>query len=154
MLRKHASALFYSQKSVCKPHANQQWWGDVQGLTFSAILGDMLEAVRWPGEPTSAPGSPFRGSRPPKPESPSAKRVRVPVGQIGTSTLAAHPTRQLFLTGQCSGPGPSILSCSLARSSRDDCLMASSFSFLPVPLVSLTCCLVNGRQHTSMLAAA
>lgn len=71
----------------------------MQGSMFSAILGDMLEAVRWPGDPSMAPGSPFRGSRQGKPESPSATRVRVPVGQIGTSTLAAHPTRQLFLTG-------------------------------------------------------
>lgn len=64
------------------------------------MLGDMLEAVRWPQDPSSAPGSPFnRSSKGGKPESPSATRVRVPVGQIGTSTLAPHPTRQLFLTG-------------------------------------------------------
>ena len=74
----------------------------VQGTTFSAMLGDMLEAVRWPQDPSSAPSSPFSrggGSKGGKPESPSATRVRVPVGQIGTSTLAPHPTRQLFLTG-------------------------------------------------------
>ena len=74
----------------------------LQGITFSAMLGDMLEAVRWPQDLPPAPSSPFsRGgaSKGGKPESPSAGRVRVPVGQIGTSTLAAHPTRQLFLTG-------------------------------------------------------
>ena len=71
----------------------------MQGSTFSAMLGDMLEAVRWPQDAGLAPGSPFRASRQGKPESPSATRVRVPVGQIGTSTLAAHPTRQLLLTG-------------------------------------------------------
>ena len=73
----------------------------MQGTTFSAMLGDMLEAVRWPQDPNPAPGSPFSraGSKSYKPESPTASRVRVPVGQIGTSTLAAHPTRQLFLTG-------------------------------------------------------
>ncbi len=75
-----------------------------QGTTFSAMLGDMLEAVRWPQDPTPAPGSPFSraGSKGGKPESPTATRVRVPVGQIGTSTLAAHPTCQLFLTGYTS----------------------------------------------------
>ncbi|KAL0048506.1 hypothetical protein WJX82_004799 [Trebouxia sp. C0006] len=76
-----------------------------KGTTFSAMLGDMLEAVRWPQDPTPAPGSPFSraGSKGGKPESPTATRVRVPVGQIGTSTLAAHPTRQLFLTGCSTG---------------------------------------------------
>lgn len=83
----HIVSIIY-QHSLC-----------MQGSMFSAILGDMLEAVKWPQDPSMAPGSPFRGSRQGKPESPSATRVRVPVGQIGTSTLAAHPTRQLFLTG-------------------------------------------------------
>jgi hypothetical protein len=81
-----------------------------QGTTFSAMLGDMLEAVRWPQDPTPAPGSPFSraGSKGGKPESPTATRVRVPVGQIGTSTLAAHPTRQLFLTGHSSASHTSM----------------------------------------------
>ena len=82
----------------------------VQGTTFSAMLGDMLEAVRWPQDPAPAPGSPFSraGSKGGKPESPTATRVRVPVGQIGTSTLAAHPTRQLFLTGHSSASHTSM----------------------------------------------
>ncbi|KAL0019249.1 hypothetical protein WJX77_001067 [Trebouxia sp. C0004] len=88
-----------------RPHPSSASDAGSKGTTFSAMLGDMLEAVRWPQDPTPAPGSPFSraGSKGGKPESPTATRVRVPVGQIGTSTLAAHPTRQLFLTGCSTG---------------------------------------------------
>lgn len=95
------------------------WGFYVQGTTFSAMLGDMLEAVRWPQDPSSTPGSPFgRGgvAKGGKPESPSATRIRVPVGQIGTSTLAPHPTRQLFLTGN--PPTGLLLLYSLSRTQR------------------------------------
>lgn len=81
------------------------------------MLGDMLEAVRWPQDPSPAPSGAFNrdgGAKGGKPESPSATRIRVPVGQIGTSTLAAHPTRQLFLAGTSPpppGPLPPPSSC-------------------------------------------
>lgn len=83
------------------------------------MLGDMLEAVRWPQDPSSTPSSPFsRGgvAKGGKPESPSATRIRVPVGQIGTSTLAPHPTRQLFLTGN--PPSGLLLLHSLSKTAR------------------------------------
>lgn len=82
------------------------------------MLGDMLEAVRWPQDPSPAPSGAFNrdgGAKGGKPESPSATRIRVPVGQIGTSTLAAHPTRQLFLAGTSPPPtwppSPPLLLC-------------------------------------------
>ena len=71
----------------------------------------MLEAVRWPGDPWTNMATPHMGggvlaggphtraATAPKPESPSAARVRAPLGQILTSTLCAHPTRQLYLSG-------------------------------------------------------
>lgn len=83
------------------------------------MLGDMLEAVRWPQDPSSTPSSPFsRGgvTKGGKPESPSATRIRVPVGQIGTSTLAPHPTRQLFLAGK--SPTGLLLLYSFSRTPR------------------------------------
>ncbi len=46
-----------------------------------------------------AGGPHTRAATAPKPESPSAARVRAPLGQILTSTLRAHPTRQLYLSG-------------------------------------------------------
>lgn len=63
------------------------------------MLGDMLEAVRWPQDPSPTPSGPSSRGGGVKGGMPESPRIRVPVGQIGTSTLAAHPTRQLFLTG-------------------------------------------------------
>lgn len=87
----------------------------LQGWLFSSLLGDMLEAVRWSDNtPVPTPGGIAGGPHArthQRPESPSAARVRIPVSQIFTVTLSAHPSRQMYLSGTVIALHPSTSPC-------------------------------------------
>lgn len=78
----------------------------LQGSVFSAVMGELLDAVRWPANAStdSPKGSP-KPSRIPSQSlssvgaSPAAVSARREA--IATATLAAHPYRPLYLSGQC-----------------------------------------------------
>eukprot|EP00884_Botryococcus_braunii_P004810 jgi/Botrbrau1/1432/Bobra.0063s0124.2 len=81
-----------------------------QGSVFTALLSDMLEAVRWPPDPwaviaplppdASASAETPRRSLPP---SPAAARVKATCASVLTVALDSHPYRQLYLSGSASG---------------------------------------------------
>ncbi|KAK9799814.1 hypothetical protein WJX73_002530 [Symbiochloris irregularis] len=82
--------------------------GTLKGSVFSAVLGELLDAVRWPATPVadSPRGSPkpsripsqSLGSMGASPAAVSARRE-----SIATATLAAHPYRPLYLSGSSTG---------------------------------------------------
>ena len=71
----------------------------VQGSVFSAVLGELLDAVRWPHAPPdeSPRGSPKPSPAPSQGSSPS--RISALRSHTATATLAAHPYRPLYLSG-------------------------------------------------------
>ena len=75
----------------------------VQGSIFSAVLGELLDAVRWPQTPTS--GSPAGSPKPSRNPSHSQAYGSSPAAVsaqrsgIATAALAAHPYRPLYLSG-------------------------------------------------------
>ena len=76
-----------------------------QGSVFSAVLGELLDAVRWPqsaapgtpGADGSPKGSPKRSSNMSQGSSPA--RISALRSSTATATLAAHPYRPLYLSG-------------------------------------------------------
>ncbi|CAL5224911.1 g7676 [Coccomyxa viridis] len=85
----------------------------VKGSVFSALLTDMMEAVRWSGASTggSPKGSPkaarallpTTSSSALKPSNSPLSRVSISADKIATSALASHPYRPLYLSGCASG---------------------------------------------------
>jgi len=92
---------------------------------FSALLADMLGAVAWPPNPWARRAAPAAGGAgapggPGGPASPAAAarssalrpggspgaRVHAAAADIATVALAAHPFRQLYLSGARPVPGP------------------------------------------------
>ena len=74
----------------------------MQGSTFTALLSEMLDAMRWPPDPWTmvAPlpgatvGAAAAREGPSLSNSPSHR-----ANHIATATLAAHPYRPLYLSG-------------------------------------------------------
>lgn len=79
---------------------------------FTALLSDMLEAVRWPPDPWAViaplppdPSSPSPASTPveaqrwSQPPSPASAAVHATTSSILTVALDSHPYRQLYLSG-------------------------------------------------------
>ena len=69
----------------------------MQGSTFTALLSEMLDVVRWPSDSWTATGASAGAAGrgvPPLPGSPSRR-----ANHIATAALSSHPYRPLYLSG-------------------------------------------------------
>lgn len=90
----------------------------MQGSVFSAVLGELLDVVRWPQGTEGSPKTPRGSPKPTRQHSSqggsSPARISAQRSSTATATLTAHPYRPLYLSGMPYQSVP-ILTCGTGR---------------------------------------